>query len=196
MTNKKIIYQAVSPEVLGIVEAHHHGPESMLEVLKDIQSLPSGLTAATITDAARALDVPPHQAYGMATFYSMLSLEQRKNILRVCDGPVCWLKKAGKQSSVISDELVGEWANAMPEYMVERTSCLGLCDRAPAILVNDEQAGPVSSEAANKVCEGWRGIPTDYSHVRKGETRVMTALIGKIDPDPLTTRSSTVFMMD
>jgi NADH:ubiquinone oxidoreductase subunit F (NADH-binding)/NADH:ubiquinone oxidoreductase subunit E len=157
----------------------------MLEVLKDIQSLPSGLTAATITDAARALEVPPHQAYGMATFYSMLSLEQRKNILRVCDGPVCWLKKASKKSSVSRNQLINDWANGMPEYMVERTSCLGLCDRAPAILVNDEQAGPASSEAANKVCEGWRGISTDYSHVRKGETRVMTALIGKIDPDSI-----------
>ncbi|MGZ9225509.1 MAG: NAD(P)H-dependent oxidoreductase subunit E, partial [Anaerolineales bacterium] len=185
MTNKKIIYKPVSPEVLEIAEAHHNEPESMLEVLKDIQSLPTGLTPVTITDAARALDVPPHQAYGMATFYSMLSLEERKNILRVCDGPVCWLKNASKQSSVSSDQLVSEWANAMPDYTVERTSCLGLCDRAPAVLVNDDQAGPVSTKDADKVCEGWRGVPTDYSKVRKGETRVMTALIGKIDPDSI-----------
>ncbi len=185
MTNKKIIYKPVSPEVLEIAQAHHNEPESMLEVLKDIQSLPSGLTPASIADAAHALKLPPHQAYGMATFYSMLSLEERKNILRVCDGPVCWLKKASKQLSAASDQMISEWAHTMPEYTVERTSCLGLCDRAPAILVNDEQAGPVSPEAANKVCEGWRGVPTDYSKVRKGEIRVMTALIGKIDPDSI-----------
>jgi len=185
MTNKKIIYKPVAPEVLEIAEAHHNEPESMLEILKDIQLLPWGLTPAAITDAGRALNIPAHQAYGMATFYSMLSLEERQNILRVCDGPVCWLKKASKQLTVSSDQLVSEWANAMPEYTIERTSCLGLCDRAPAILVNDEQAGPVSPEDANKVCEGWRGIPMDYSQVRKGETRVMTALIGKIDPDSI-----------
>jgi NADH:ubiquinone oxidoreductase subunit F (NADH-binding)/NADH:ubiquinone oxidoreductase subunit E len=185
MTNKKIIYKSVSPEVLEITQAHHNNSESMLEVLKDIQSLPLGLTHVTITDAARALDMPPHQAYGMSTFYSMLSLQERKNILRVCDGPVCWLKKAGKQLSVSSAELVSEWANTLPEYTVERTSCLGLCDRAPAILVDDDQAGPVSPEDIDKVCDGWRGAPTDYSKVRKGETRVMTALIGKIDPDSI-----------
>jgi len=181
MTNKKIIYKPVAPEVLEIAEAHHNEPESMLEILKDIQLLPWGLTPSAITDAGRALNVPAHQAYGMATFYSMLSLEERKNILRVCDGPVCWLKKAGKQSSVISD-----WLSALGEDLsVERSSCLGLCDRAPAVLIDDEQAGPVSPEDANKVCEGWRGIPMDYSQVRKGETRVMTALIGKIDPDSI-----------
>ena len=175
MTNKKIIYKPVAPEVLEIAEAHHNEPESMLEILKDIQLLPWGLTPSAITDAGRALNVPAHQAYGMATFYSMLSLEERKNILRVCDGPVCWLKKAGKQLSVSNGQLVSEWANEMPGYTIERTSCLGLCDRAPAILVNAEQAGPVSPEDANKVREGWRGIPMDYSQVRKGETRVMTA---------------------
>jgi NADH:ubiquinone oxidoreductase subunit F (NADH-binding)/NADH:ubiquinone oxidoreductase subunit E len=181
MTNKKIIYKPVSPEVLEIAEAHHDEPESLLEVLKDIQLLPSGLTPAAITDAARVLKVPPHHAYGMTTFYSMLSLEGRKNILRVCDGPVCWLKRAGKQVLPTSD-----WSSALgDDYPVERSSCLGLCDRAPAVLINDEQAGPVSPEDADKVCEGWRGVPTDYSNVRKGETRVMTALIGRIDPDSI-----------
>jgi NADH:ubiquinone oxidoreductase subunit F (NADH-binding)/NADH:ubiquinone oxidoreductase subunit E len=181
MTNKKIRYKPVSSQILEIAEAHHNEPESMLEILKDIQSLPPGLTPAYLTDAARALKVPAHQAYGMATFYSMLSLQERKNILRVCDGPVCWLKRAGKQSSLIRD-----WSSAMSDdYSVERSSCLGLCDRALAVLINDQQAGPVSPEDADKVCEDWRGVPTDYSNVRNGELRVMTALIGKIYPDSI-----------
>src|SRR5574341_1191263 len=185
MTNKKITYKPVSPEVLEVAEAHHSKSESILEVLKDIESLPAGLTPAAITDAARALKVPPHQAYGLATFYSMLSLEKRENVLRVCNGPVCWLKHASNQSGSDQLSVVGEWANGMPDYSVERTSCLGLCDRAPAVLVNAEQAGPISPRDANQVCEGWRGVPTDYSEVRKGETRVMTSLIGKIDPDSI-----------
>ena len=113
----------------------------------------------------------------MATFYSMLSLDERRDVLRVCDGPVCWLKRAS----------VDGWKKKMPadDWTVERTSCLGLCDRAPAVLVNDEQAGPVSPRNAAKVCAGWRGVATDYSKPRKGEVRVMTALIGKIDPDSI-----------
>ncbi|MCK7505659.1 MAG: hypothetical protein MZV70_17335 [Desulfobacterales bacterium] len=35
----------------------------------------------------------------------------------------------------------------------------GLCDRAPAVLVNDEQAGPIAAQDAEKVCQGWQGIP-------------------------------------
>ncbi|RPJ29371.1 MAG: hypothetical protein EHM33_01135 [Chloroflexi bacterium] len=184
MTNKTQIYKPISPEIEELARGHHYDREAALELLKDIEARHAGLSPATVIEAARALKLPAHQLYGMATFYSMLSLQERKKVLRVCDGPVCWLKRASGQSSVSSDQLIAEWAE-MPGYTVERSSCLGLCDRAPAVLVEDEQAGPVSAQDANKVCEGWRGIPTDYSEERKGEVRVMTALMGRIDPDSI-----------
>ena len=82
-------------------------------------------------------------------------------------------------------ELNCEIAASEDNGPLSASSCLGLCDRAPAVLVDDEQAGPVNSKEAEKVCEGWRGIPTDYSQPRSGEIRVMTSLIGKIDPDSI-----------
>lgn len=178
MTNAKIKYRPIAPEIEALAEAHRRDPEAALEILREMPSL----TPETITDAARALRLPPHHLYGMATFFSMLSLEERKKVLRVCDGPVCWLERAGKKG----ESLVGEWRKKIGgEYTVERTSCLGLCDRAPAVLVEDEQAGPALPKDAAKVCKGWRGVPTDYGKPRKGELRVMTALLGKINPDSL-----------
>jgi len=176
MTNKKIIYKPIDPHVQELAQHHGETREATLEVLKDL-SAKNRLTPDTITDTARALLIAPHQAYGMATFYSMLSLEERKQVLRVCDGPVCWLKRAS----------VKEWQDqpALDDYTVERTSCLGLCDRAPAALIGDEQAGPVTPPEAGNLCEGWRGVPTNYSAPRKGELRVMMAQAGQIDPDSI-----------
>jgi NADH:ubiquinone oxidoreductase subunit F (NADH-binding)/NADH:ubiquinone oxidoreductase subunit E len=187
MTNKNIVYNPIQPEVLEFAAEHGSDPEAVLEVLKEIQVEHGGLSRANITDTARALGLPAHHAYGMATFYSMLSLEERRDVLRVCDGPVCWLKRASGQSSVISDQSpVAEWQKKIgSDFTVERTSCLGLCDRAPAVLVDNEQAGPVSTRDASRVTRSWRGAPTDYSKPRRGELRVMTALIGKIDPDSI-----------
>jgi NADH:ubiquinone oxidoreductase subunit F (NADH-binding)/NADH:ubiquinone oxidoreductase subunit E len=186
MTNKKIKYQPVSPEITELVAEHGDDPEALLEVLVDLEAHPAGLSPATVTDAARALNVPPHKAYGMATFYSMLSLEERKNVLRVCDGPVCWLKRVRNQLSVTSDQ-IGDWKMEMPadDWTLERSSCLGLCDRAPAVLVDDEQAGPATPADATKLCEGWRGVQTDYSQPLPGEVRVMMANAEVIDPDSI-----------
>jgi len=177
MTNRKIVYKPISPEVENMVSDHGGNKESILEVLMDLNAR-NQLNTSTITDTARALNLSPQHVYGMATFYSMLSLEERKKILRVCDGPVCWLKRASETRSAFDASVNESWA-------VERSSCLGLCDRAPAVLVEDEQAGPIQPKDVKKACEGWRGVPTEYSKARKGEIRVMTALIGKIDPDSI-----------
>ncbi len=177
MTNKKIVHTPIQPEILQLAAEHGNSPEAVLEVLSDIQARHGGLSRQRITDAARALGLPASRAYGIATFYSMLSLDERRAVLRVCDGPVCWLKRAS----------VDAWKKKMPadDWTVERTSCLGLCDRAPAVLVNDDQAGPASGRDATRVTRGWRGQPTDYSKPRRGELRVMTELISKINPDSI-----------
>ncbi len=177
MTNKTIKYKPISPEVLEIAEEHNYHSEAVLEVLKELQDRHGGISSESIADTARVLDIPANRAFGMATFYSMLSLEERKNILRVCDGPVCWLKRASETRAAIEDYASG--------WTVERTSCLGLCDRAPAVLVNDEQAGPVEPADAQKVCEGWRGVATNYSKPRNGEVRVMMRLAGLVNPDEI-----------
>jgi len=188
MTNRKITYKPIAPEILELAYTHGENREAILEILTELDRR-GHLNPETITDTARALGIPAHLAYGVTTFYSMLSLQPRDQILHVCDGPVCWLKRASGQSTVISKQssVVGDWAKEIPadDWTVERTSCLGLCDRAPAILVNNEQAGPVTPEEAAKVCEGWRGVPTDYSVPRKGEVRVMLANAGKVDPDSI-----------
>lgn len=178
MTNKQIKYQPVQPEIIELAAKHGNNSESLLEVLVDIQTQPAGLSPATVTDVARALNVPPHKAYGIATFYSMLSFEEHKKKLRVCDGPVCWLKRASETKTALE-------ANTGEDWDIERSSCLGLCDRAPAVLVEDVQAGPVAPADAQKLCEGWRGIQTDYSKSRSGEVRVMMANADKIDPDSI-----------
>jgi NADH:ubiquinone oxidoreductase subunit F (NADH-binding)/NADH:ubiquinone oxidoreductase subunit E len=177
MTNRKIIYKLISPEVAELAAYHGGNKEAVLEVLKDLDSR-NILNASTITDTARSLNLSAQQVYGMATFYSMLSLNERKQIMRVCNGPVCRLKRAEETKTALKKTAGKKWT-------VERTSCLGLCDRAPAVLVGDEQAGPILPEDAKKTCQGWRGFPDDYAKPRKGEVRAMMSLAGKIDPDSI-----------
>ncbi len=177
MTNNLAVYKPITPEIMELVEKHGNHSEALLEVLTEIQEKHGALSTEAITDTARALHIPASQVYGITTFFSMLSLSERKNIMRVCDGPVCWLNKSAETHEALVKSATG-WA-------IERSSCLGLCDRAPAVLVNEEQAGPVGSFETKKIRQGWRGDPVDYSKPRPGETRVLLANLGKIDPDSI-----------
>jgi NADH:ubiquinone oxidoreductase subunit F (NADH-binding)/NADH:ubiquinone oxidoreductase subunit E len=181
MTNKRIKYRPIAPEITELAGKHSYNPEALLEMLKMLQGQRGTLELSIITDVGGALKMPPSKIFGVASFYSMLNLEGRaENVIRVCDGPVCWLCGAGETHKAIKEAFTEH-----PDWKIERTSCLGLCDRAPAILVNEQQAGPYWSGSAAEITRGWRGQLKEYNHPRKGETRVMMANTGIIDPDSL-----------
>jgi len=182
MTNKMIKYQPIDPEITEQAKKHQNNPEVLLELLTELQERRGNLNPATITDIGRAIRTPPANAYGVASFYSMLNLKEKvENVIRMCDGPVCWLCGAGEAREAVEQTL-----SAKRGWKIMRTSCLGLCDRAPAMLVGEQQAGPIIPGSAAEIASGWRGQPTDYSKPRNGELRVMMAKAGIINPDSIT----------
>ncbi|HEX6303732.1 MAG TPA: NADH-quinone oxidoreductase subunit NuoF [Anaerolineales bacterium] len=176
MLNIGISYKPIDPEVLKLAGQHKHDPEAVLEVLRALQDRYGWLTEEKITDVARALKIPFARAYGVASFYSMLFTEQKPpQTIRVCDGPPCWLKGANQIRTTVEAEFG-------PGWVVERSSCLGLCDRAPAALINTEQAGPLTIDRVTGIKDGWRGDARLYGQPLPGEVRVMLANAGEIDP--------------
>ncbi|GHJ99450.1 NADH dehydrogenase subunit F [Streptomyces sp. Y2F8-2] len=78
----------------------------------------------------RRLTVPPAEAYGVATFYAMFSVGPRPaTVLHVCTDLACTAAGAGEVCA-------GAEARLGPGsgVSVERSPCLGLCERAPAAL--------------------------------------------------------------
>ncbi|MFE7270426.1 NADH-ubiquinone oxidoreductase-F iron-sulfur binding region domain-containing protein [Streptomyces sp. NPDC057623] len=78
----------------------------------------------------RRLTVPPAEAYGVATFYAMFSVGPRPaTVLHVCTDLACAAAGASELCAGIEARL-----GAGSGVSVERSPCLGLCERAPAAL--------------------------------------------------------------
>ncbi|MFG2025983.1 NAD(P)H-dependent oxidoreductase subunit E [Streptomyces sp. NPDC048825] len=79
----------------------------------------------------RRLTVPPAEAYGVATFYAMFSVKPRPaTVLHVCTDLACVGAGAAELCAGVEARLgLGSGVS------VERSPCLGLCERAPAALV-------------------------------------------------------------
>jgi NADH-quinone oxidoreductase subunit F len=89
----------------------------LLPALRAAQRRVGWVSPGALGYASRRLEVPPAEAYGVATFYALLSLEERPaEVLHVCTDLSCQLAGA----------TVPEGAHPSP--------CLGLCERAPASL--------------------------------------------------------------
>ncbi len=185
-SNKGKKYRIVDPQVVAISSRHENNKESVVEVIRELQMERGVLDKDSITDIANSLSIPPAKAYGIATFYSMLGVRnlgephRLPNIMRICEGPVCWLNGCDQIYNHAS-----EFSKQHQEWSIQKNSCLGLCDRAPAMLVNNHQIGPISLSQFNESPNDWAVIPTDYSQPRPGETRVMLAKTGLIDPNSI-----------
>lgn len=177
-------YKPIDPQIALLVDEYASSSEAVLEVLTDLQEQRGQLTPVAISDVARAFQIPAEKAYGIASFYSMLQISDqesgKKQVVRLCDGPVCWLCQGLGTKQAVETALADR-----KDVKLERTSCLGLCDRAPAALVDETQVGPLHPEDAEKLTSGYIGQGTDYSQPRPGELRVMLAQAGKVNPDSL-----------
>ena len=114
------IDDVLGPEAPGdgrVVRGDRRRRPLLLPALRAAQRRVGWVSEGALGYASRRLDVPPADAYGVASFYALLALEERPaEALHVCTDLACAL--AGAE--------VTDGAFASP--------CLGLCERAPASL--------------------------------------------------------------
>src|SRR6266571_5669554 len=100
-----------------VARADRNRRHLLLPALRAAQRRVGWVSEGALGYTSRRLDVPPADAYGVASFYALLALEKRPaDVLHVCTDLACRLKGVE----------VPPGAHASP--------CLGLCERAPASL--------------------------------------------------------------
>jgi len=173
--------QRTDRRVEAAAAEHGRTPEAILPVLRTVQAANQGHLDAYILGAtADTLRVSDAKVYGVASFYSLLSIQPRgRKQIRICDSPVCALQGAETIRSLV------ETAGSKDGWTVERCSCLGLCDRAPAALVEIEPCGPITVARVGDTLAGWRGAMPSYAKPQPGEVRVLMARLGQIDRDSI-----------
>lgn len=143
----------------------------LLPAFHAVQSRVGWISEGALNYICERLTIPPADAYGVATFYSLLSTVPRpKRVLHVCDDIACRCRGA-EQLCAELERKVGPAAHHGPngdrhEIPPDgaawlRSPCLGLCDQAPAALVSVAGEKPIellfgnlTVESATKVLRG------------------------------------------
>ena len=123
------------------VTFHSEVSENLLVLLKEAQAKSGYLSPALMIELARSFDVPVNEVYGVASFYSFLNIKLLgRNIIRICRSVPCYLKKNHAIIETVEREIGIKPGETSPDsrFSFELTNCIGLCDRAPAMLVNSD----------------------------------------------------------
>ena len=135
------------------------GPDELLVLLKEAQQKSGYLSRETIIGLAEALGLPPSEVYGVASFYSFLATKPLgRNVIRVCRSLPCYL-----ENSVGIIEAVNQAIGLRPgettadgRFSLELTNCIGLCDQAPAMMINDDVHGNLTPEKITRILETYQ----------------------------------------
>jgi NADH-quinone oxidoreductase E subunit len=117
------------------------GRSGLLPTLIEAQERLGWLSEQTLTQIATGLGIPLAEVYGVADFYAHLYTHPvGKKIVRVCDDVPCYLAGSEKICQSIEKHLAiraGETTQD-GEYTFEIVPCLGHCDHAPVIMLNNQ----------------------------------------------------------
>jgi NADH-quinone oxidoreductase subunit F len=157
----------------------------LLPVLHAIQDRIGWVSRGALEYACRRLSIPPAEAYGVVSFYGRFALEERPaRALHVCDDIACKCAGADELCSAL-EKSVGPAGKVW-----HRSPCLGLCDRAPAALVeragaahDERQVAPITIDAAKAVLRGdaW---PESNPVAPKGRGSLLRR-VGVVNPDSI-----------
>jgi len=114
---------------------------AVLAALYLVQEQQGFLTANAMRHIAPLLDLTPAEVDDVATYYVMFFREKvGKHVLQVCRTLSCALAGAERVTEALSEKLgigLGQ-TDASGMFTLLEFECLGACDRAPIVMVNNE----------------------------------------------------------
>jgi NADH-quinone oxidoreductase subunit F len=161
----------------------------LLPALHALQGSAGWISEGGLNYVCERLTVPPAEAFGVASFYAMFSVEPRpKSVIHVCDDIACRVNGAEE----LIDDLGRRLGSDRSDKLV-RSPCLGLCEVSPAAFLQATGAG--SPQIANASADGLlplieggpRSIPGqgERSAPQPAADRRLLGRVGVVDPRSL-----------
>ncbi len=109
-----------------------------------------------IVDLAPMLGMTVHELDEIATFYPFIFRKPvGRHVIFVCDGLACWVMGLDAVIEALTHWLDVSWGGTTKDgrFTLLPVACLGECDRAPALKIDNDVYGGVSAETIETILE-------------------------------------------
>ena len=127
---------------------------ALLPCLKIIQKTSGYITPEAVSYLQEIFNLPASKVYSVASFYGMLTYRrQGKYVIRLCDSVACHINDSRRILDCVERELGIKPGETTPDYQftLEVVPCLGLCDKAPGMMINENIMGPLTEESVKYI---------------------------------------------
>ncbi len=117
------------------------GPETLIQVLQDVNLEYGYLPQFALRYVAGSLDVPLSTVFHVATFYTAFSLEPRgRHLIKVCMGTACHTRGAQRVLEEFERQLEIGYGETTEDslFSLETVNCLGCCALGPVVMIDGD----------------------------------------------------------
>jgi len=136
-----------------------HYPEkraACIEALKIVQRHRRWVSDESLRDIAAFLEMTPEELDGVATFYNLVFRRPvGRHVILICDSISCWIMGYDRLLSRLEERLKiqpGDTA-ADGRFTLLPIVCLGTCDHAPALMIDEDLYQDLAPEALDGILE-------------------------------------------
>ncbi|MCB1672728.1 MAG: NADH-quinone oxidoreductase subunit NuoE [Gammaproteobacteria bacterium] len=130
-----------------------------LEALKIVQKHQGWVSDESLLAISRYLDIPVSELEGVATFFNLVFRRPvGKHVMLFCDSVSCWIMGCENIRAHISQKLGIDYGEttADGEFTLLPVPCLGDCDRAPVMMVDENQHRNLTAEKVDAIIQQYR----------------------------------------
>jgi len=129
------------------------------ETLKIVQKYRGWISNESLDDIARYLDMTTHELDSVATCYNLIFRKPvGRHIILICDSVSCWIMGYEQVVKHIKRRLGVELGQTTSDrrFTLLPVACLGACDKAPAMMVDDDLYVELSPTKVDEILDGYR----------------------------------------
>ncbi|HUZ45294.1 MAG TPA: NADH-quinone oxidoreductase subunit NuoE [Terriglobia bacterium] len=153
----------LSPEERQEIEAEiAHYPDKRavsIDAMKVVQKHRGWVSDEALGDVAEFLGMSVDELDSVATFYNLIFRKPvGRHVIMVCDSVSCWLMGYDRVRDHLTSRLGIQLGETTPDgrFTLLPIVCLGTCDHAPAMMVDDELHRDLDSEKIDRILEQYK----------------------------------------
>ncbi len=147
-----------SERISEIVRKYPERRGALLPALHLAQKEYGWLSPEAMKEVSRALNLPEATVKGVATFYAMYrKAPAGRHLVQICTNVACMIFGAERLVDLLKERYGLEPGGTSEDgrFSLMIMECIGACDRAPAMLVNEDYYPDLNEERIMTILEGY-----------------------------------------
>ncbi len=146
--------RALENAIKEICRSHHNDRTRMMDIVRDVQGRFECVSSKAMDVIAAAVGTHRVEVESVVSFYAYLSEKPKgKVVIRLCNDIIDRMQGMERVAQAFSDALGIQFGETTPDGAIslEYTPCIGLCDQAPAALINDVPVTDLHRSTARQI---------------------------------------------